>query len=58
MDYDDIEVTPMSSSRQKKKTHYLGGDYSNLADLAEKVDWFTVSFGLWDNGCYWFGAVL
>mmetsp|Transcript_29857 Transcript_29857/g.71759 ORF Transcript_29857/g.71759 Transcript_29857/m.71759 type:complete len:167 (-) Transcript_29857:407-907(-) len=30
----------MSSSRQKK-TNYLGGDYSNLADLAEKVDWFT-----------------
>ncbi|CAJ1945591.1 unnamed protein product [Cylindrotheca closterium] len=32
----------MSSSRQKKnKTSYLNGDYSNLADLAEKVDWFT-----------------
>jgi len=29
------------SSTQKKKSTYLGGNYSNLADLAENVDWFT-----------------
>ena len=43
-----MKVTPMSSSNnsskpKKKKASYLDGDYTNLADLAEKVDWFTVS---------------